>query len=139
MEDRFDSRFPRTILNKILRQETRVVQSREREKEMRNSILSDEKARTRSSLVREQVHTWSSRLVSCQLVKHAFRDVREKGRRRGRALSKRGQNCFELKQRDKFFNESISRDRNTARYRTRRRDKCSAVSRAKGEEEKSIN
>lgn len=32
------------------------------------------------------------------------------------------QNCFELKQRDKFFNESISRDRNTARYRTRRRD-----------------
>lgn len=28
------------------------------------------------------------------------------------------QNCFELKQRDKFFNESISRDRNTARYRT---------------------
>lgn len=43
------------------------------------------------------------------------------------------QNCFELKQRDKFFNESISRDRNTARYRTRRRDKYSAVSQTRGE------
>ena len=43
------------------------------------------------------------------------------------------QNCFELKQRDKFFNESISRDRNTARYRTRRRDKYSAISQTRGE------
>lgn len=59
--------------------------------------------------------------VSCQLVKHAFRtyEKEEKKGENGGAGRERS-DCFELKQRDKFFNESISRDRTSGRSRTLR-------------------